>query len=95
MNQNDVNALKVEAAQKGLQIFIDNLVKTEEHVLFLKHRLQALSKKSKPSEDEKKQKTEIEADIKRFTEGVEDTKVHIEIIRSIIEKYSNNIPVDL
>ncbi len=95
MTTKEVTALKVEAAQKGLQIFVDNLVKIEEHVLFLAYRLETLTKKSKLSEDEKKQKTEIEADIKRFKEGVEDTKIHIEIIRSLIEKYSNNEPVKL
>ncbi len=90
MIQKEVSALKVESAKKGLQIFVDNLVKTEEHVLFLKHRLQALSKKPKLSEDEKKQKTELEADIKRYSEGIEDSKVHIEIMRSLIEQYSIN-----
>ena len=90
MTQQDVNDLKLKAAREGIAIFIDSLVKTEEHVLFLKHRLQALSKKTKLSEDEKKQKTELEADIKRYSEGIEDCKVHIEIMRSLIEDYSIN-----
>ncbi len=95
MKIEEVNERKVESAKKGLQIFIDNLVKTEEHVLFLKQRLQALSKKSKLSEDETKQKKEMESNIKHFKEGIEDNEKHIEILRSLIEKYSTNEPVKL
>ena len=90
MTQQDVNDLKLKAAREGIAIFIDSLVKTEEHVLFLKHRLQALSKKTKLSEYEKKQKTELEADIKQYSEGIEDSKAHIEIMRSLMEDYSIN-----
>ena len=95
MTQDDVNQLKVESAKKGLQIFIDNLGKTEEHVLFLQKRLEALSKKTKLTEDKKKQETEHEANIKSYKEGVEDSKTHIEILRSLIEKYTNNESVNL
>ena len=95
MTQDAVNELKVESAKKGLQIFIDNLVTTEEHVLFLRQRLQALSKKTKLSEDETKQKKETEANIKRFKEGIEDNEKHIEILRTLIETYTKNDPVKL
>ncbi len=95
MTQDAVNELKVESAKKGLQIFIDNLVKTEEHVLFLKQRLQALSKKSKLSEDEAKQKTEMESNIKNYKEGIEDNEKHIEILRTLIETYTKNDTVKL
>ncbi len=95
MTTEETNKLKVESAKKGLQIFIDNLVKTEEHVLFLKKQLEVLSKKGKLSQDEEKQKTEHEADIKRFKEGIEDSKLHIEILRTLIETYTNNQSVNL
>ncbi len=91
MTTEETNQLKVESAKKGLQIFIDNLVKTEEHVLFLQKRLEALSKKSKPTEDEKKQKTEMESNIKNYKEGIEDNKLHIEILRSLIDNTIANI----
>ena len=95
MNQNDVNKLKVESAQKGLQIFIENLVTTEERMLFLKQRLEALSKKTKLSENEAKQKTQMESNIKSYKEGIEDNEKHIEILRTLIEKYSTNESVKL
>ena len=95
MKTEEVSALKVESAKKGLQIFVDNLVTTEEHVLFLKQRLETLSKKAKLSEDEAKQKKELESNIKRFKEGIEDNEKHIEILRSLIETYTKNDTVKL
>ena len=95
MTQDAVNQLKVESAKEGLKIFIENLVTTEERMLFLKQRLEALSKKTKLSEDEAKQKTQMESNIKSYKEGIEDNEKHIEILRTLIEKYSKNDSVKL
>lgn len=95
MTTEDIGKLKAESATTILKLAIENVVKTEEHVLFLKKQLELLSKKSKLSEDEKKQKVEHETNIKRLTLGVEDNRLHVEILRSLIETYTKNESVTL
>ena len=95
MTQDAVNELKVESAKKSIALVIENLVQLQENVLFLKNKLEALAKKSTLSEDEKKQKSEHESNIKRYKERVEENEKHIEILRSLIETYTKNDSVKL
>ncbi len=95
MTQDAVNQLKVESAQKSIALVIENLVELQGHILFLKNKLEALTKKTTLSEDETKKKSEHEANIKRFKEKAEENEQHIEILRSLIETYTTNKPVKL
>lgn len=95
MKTEELNKLKAQYAQKGIEIYIDTLVKTQERVLYYQKRLDSLSKKSKFSEDEKKQKTELEANIKSYKDGIEESEIHIELLNSLIESYTENKPVTL
>jgi hypothetical protein len=95
MINDEIKKSKVESTKKGIDIYVENLVKTTERVLFYKHQLAALEKKSKLSEDDKKRKEEYKANIENMTEGVAETEIHIDILKGMKEAFEKDEQIAL
>src|SRR4051794_24322232 len=93
----EINKLKVEVAQDLLKSYLSKVITTQERILFLKKHVEEVSKKKEKerSEEEKKLIKEHQGNLAAFTEGIEQSEIHIQNFLSLIESYSKNEPVKL
>jgi hypothetical protein len=81
---------KIEHVQKGIDFWVDRLIKTTDQVLVLKEELKEIESKPKPSNDEKKKKDEHKANIATYTEGITSAEKHISILERMLEAFEKD-----
>jgi peptidoglycan hydrolase CwlO-like protein len=95
MTNDTIVQLQLESANNILKIYVDSLVKITKELLYIQRKLDTLSNKKKRSEDEEKQITELQSDLKNGKRDLEETEQRIEIMRTMIEHYEKNKPVEV
>ena len=95
MDQKEINKLKVESSIEILKVYASHVVTITKEILYKQQVLDTLLKKKKRSEDEEKKIKECESDIKHAKADLEENEAKLEVMRTLIETYSNNQSVKL
>ena len=88
--------MKADYTKRNIEYWVSELIKKQDSLLFFQNRLEVLSKKKKPTEDEQKIRDKgLPANIETATFDIEKAEVHIEGLQRLLVSYEENKPLTI